>query len=119
MTFGHLDVGVRLHLANSRRRWVPYGDLAVTFWPVSDVLENGERTTTDFSGRSNYSLGGGLAIYLSEAWALDVNFKWGMGGFKDVEVGNISAGGTSEHLHTFLGIVAESARLTVGVSWWP
>ena len=68
VTFGHVDVGVRLNLANSRRRWVPYGDLAVTFWPVSDVLENGERTTTDFNGRSNFSLGGGLAVHLSEAW---------------------------------------------------
>ena len=46
VTFGHVDLGVRLHLANSRSRWVPYGDLAVTFWPVSDVLKNGERTTT-------------------------------------------------------------------------
>ena len=86
---------------------------------MSDVLENGERTTTDFNGRSNFSLGGGLAVHLSEAWALDVNFKWGMGGFKDVEVGNISAGGTIEHLHTFLGIEAASTRLTFGVSWWP
>ncbi len=62
VTFGHVDFGMRLHLANSGRRWVPYGDLAVTFWPVSDILKNGERTTTDFSGRPPYSLGGGLAI---------------------------------------------------------
>ena len=119
VTFGHIDLGVRLHLANSRRRWVPYGDLAVTFWPVSDVLKNGERTTTDFGGRANSSLGGGLAIYLSEAWALDVNVKRGTGGFKDVPVGNISIGGSEEHVHTFLGIWAESDRFTVGVSWWP
>ena len=119
VTFGHVDFGVRLHLANSRRRWVPYGDLAFTFWPVSDVLENGDQTTTDFSGVPTFSLGGGLAIYLSEAWALDVNFKWGKGQFKDVEVGNISAGGSEQHSHTFLDIDAASARLTVGVSWWP
>ena len=119
VTFGHIDLGVRLHLANSRRRWVPYGDLAVTFWPVSDVLKHRERTTTDFGGRATSSLGGGLAIFLSETWALDVNFKGSRGGFKDVEVGNISGGGTSEHSHTFLDIWAESARFTVGVSWWP
>ena len=118
VTFAHVDYGVRLHLANSRR-WVPYGDLALTFWPVSDVLKNGEQTTTDFSSLPTFSLGGGLAIYLSEAWALDVNFKLGKGYFKDVEVDNISDGGTSEHLHKFLDIHAESARLTVGVSWWP
>ena len=118
VTLAHVDYGVRLHLANSRR-WVPYGDLALTFWPVSDVLKNGEQTTTDFSGLPTFSLGGGLAVYLSEAWALDVNFKLGKGYFKDVEVDNISDGGTSEHLHKFLDIHAESARLTVGVSWWP
>ena len=118
VTSAHVDYGVRLHLANSRR-WVPYGDLALTFWPVSDVLKNGEHTTTDFSGLPSFSLGGGLAIYLSEAWALDVNFKLGKGYFKDVEVDNILDGGTSEHLHKFLDIHAESARLTVGVSWWP
>ncbi len=120
VTFGHLDVGVKLHLANSRRRWVPYGDVAFTSWPVSAVLKNGERTTTDFTGRPSLSLGGGLAVYLSEAWALDVNLKIGRnGGFKDVEIGNISAGLSEQHSHTFVGIEAASARLTVGVSWWP
>ena len=83
-----------------------YGDLAVTFWPVSDILKNGERTTTDFSGRPPYSLGGGLAIYMSEAWALDVNFKAGQGGFKDVPAGDISIGGSAEHVHELLGIEA-------------
>ena len=43
VTFGHIDYGVRLHLANSRRRWVPYGDITFTFWPVRDALKNGEK----------------------------------------------------------------------------
>lgn len=119
VTFGHADVGVKLHLADSRRRWVPYGDLAITFWPVSDVLEHGERTTTDFAGRSNYSLGGGLAIYLSEAWAVDMNAKWGKGGFRDVEVGNLVNRGSEPHVHTVRDVYAESTRFTVGISWWP
>ena len=119
VTFGHVDLGLRLHLANSLRRWVPYGDIAFTFWLVSDVLKNGEHTTTDFSGLPTFSLGGGLAIYLSEAWALDANFKGAKGAFKDVPVDNISVGGGEQHVHTFLDIDAESARLTVGVSWWP
>lgn len=120
VTFGHVDVGVRLHLANSQRRWVPYGDLAFTIWPLSDVLENGDRTTTNFTGSSyGLTLGGGLAIYLSEAWALDVNFKWARGGFRDVEIGNISAGANEHHVHFFRSFDAESARFTVGISWWP
>ena len=31
MTFSHVDLGARLHVATGRRRWVPYGDLALTF----------------------------------------------------------------------------------------
>ena len=119
VTFGHAELGLRLHLANSRRRWVPYADVAFTFWPVSDVLKNGEQTTTNFTSPPTFSLGGGLAIYLSKAWALDVNFKGGKGRFTDVEVGNISSGGTSGHVHRFLDFDATSARLTFGISWWP
>ena len=62
VTFGHVELGMRLHLLNKGRRWVPYGDVAATFWPVSDILKNGSRTTTDFTGRPPYSLGGGLAL---------------------------------------------------------
>lgn len=118
VTFGHVDLGLRLHLANRQRRWIPYADVAVTSWPLSDVLKNGERTTTNFTGRPPYSLGGGLAIYLSESLALDVNVKAGKGGFRDVEIGNLSAA-ESEPSHEFIDITAESARFTVGVSWWP
>ena len=120
VSFGHIDYGMRLHLANSRRRWVPYADIALfTFRPVRDVLKNGERNTTDFSSLPSASLGAGLAIYLSESWALDVNFKGGQSAFNDVEVGNISNGATREHTHTFLDIPTKSNRLTIGISWWP
>ena len=119
VTFGHVDLEMRLHLANSRRRWVPYGDLTITFWPVSDVLKNGEQTTTDFKGLPTSSLGGGLAIYLSETLALDVNFKAARGLFKDIPVGNILDEEHEQHAHTFLDLGAKSARFTVGVSWWP
>ena len=118
MTFEHVDLGVRLNLANGRRRWVPYGDLALTVWPVSDVLKNGKRTT-DFRSMPTFSVGGGLAIYLSEAWALDVNVKAGRGTFKDVPAGNIAAGGMSMHLGNPLDLDAASVRLSVGFSWWP
>ncbi len=118
MTFEHVDLGVRLHLAGGRR-WVPYADLALTFWPVSDVLKSGEHTTSDFTSMPTSSVGGGFAIYLSESWALDVNVKAAKGRFRDVPVGNIPAGGTSRHSGTRLHLDAASARLSVGVSWWP
>ena len=55
MTFAHVDLGVRLHLTGGGRRWVPFGDLALTFWQVSDVLENGERTTSDFTSMPTFN----------------------------------------------------------------
>ena len=119
VTFGHLDLGVRLHLHDARRRWVPYGDLALTFWPVTDVVKNSERTTTDFTSLPTFSVGGGLAIYLSEAWALDVNVKAAKGTFNDVPAGNLAAGHARRRLDAPLDVDAVSLRLSVGVSWWP
>ena len=119
LTFGYLDLGVRLHLADGRHRWVPYGDLALTFWPVRDVIKNSKRTGADFTSRPTFSVGGGLAIYLSEAWALDVNVKAGKGAFQDVPVGDVLADGTSRHAGARLDLDAASVRLGVGVSWWP
>ena len=51
--------------------------------------------------------------------ALDMNFKMAKGFFKDVPLGNIMDEGREDHVHTFHDLSAESARFTVGVSWWP
>ena len=116
---GHVDLGARLHLSDGRRRWVPYGDLALTFWLVTDVLENGGWTSADFTSRPAFTAGGGLAVYLSEAWALDVNVKAGKGRFRDVPVDHVPTGGTSGHAGAQLDLDAASVRLGVGVSrWW-
>lgn len=101
-TFSHVDLGVRLHLAG-RRRWVPYGDLALTFWRISDVLRNGHRTTIDFTSVPTLSVGGGIAIYLSKSWALDLNVKAAGGAFSGAA----------------LPLDAASSRLGVGLAWWP
>ena len=119
MTFSHVDLGVRLHVAAGSRRWVPYGDLALTFWRVSDVLKSGERTTTDFMSMPTFSVGGGLAIFVSESWALDVSFKAAEGTFRNVILANTPAGGTSGRSGTVLHLDAASVRLGVGLSWWP
>ena len=39
VTFAHVDLGVRLQLTDVRRPWVPYADLALTYWPVRDVVK--------------------------------------------------------------------------------
>ena len=111
VTVGHVDLGVRLHIASSRRRWVPYGDVALTPRVVSaDVVNNDEVNTVDFSG-SSLTLGGGLAVYLAEAWALDLNVKWSGGEFTEVDLGSV--------VLENLDIDATSGRITLGVTWWP
>ena len=119
LTFAHVDVGVRLHLAAGRRRWVPYGDLALTWWPVTDVLRDGEPTHTDFTSQPTLSVGGGFAVYLSATWALDVNVKAGKGRFVDVPIGTVRAAGTGGHSGARRDLDAASIRLGVGFSWWP
>ena len=119
VTFSHVDLGARLHWAGGRRRWVPYADLALTFWRVSDVVEHGEETAADFTSRPTFSAGGGVAIQLWESWALDVNVKAARGTFRNVPAGDAPAGGASGQPDTLLHPGAASARLAVGVSWWP
>ena len=119
LTFAHVDVGVRLHLAADRHRWVPYGDLALTWWPVTDVLRDGEPTNTDFTSGPTLSMGGGFVVYLSETWALDVNVKAGKGRFADVPIGAARAGGTGGPSGVRSDLDAASIRLGVGLSWWP
>ena len=116
--FGHVDLGARLHVTDGRRRWVPYGDLALTFWPVTDALENGKWTATDFTSRPTFTIGGGIAVYLSEAWAVDVNVKAGKGTFEDFPVGSTPTRGTGGRRGTLPDLDAMSFRLGVGVSWW-
>ncbi|MDH3224497.1 MAG: porin family protein, partial [Gemmatimonadota bacterium] len=90
VTVGHVDLGVRLHLANSRRRFIPYGDLALTPRVVSaDVVDDTEVRTVEFSGAS-FTVGGGLAFYLTEQWALDLNAKWSTGEFSEVDLGSVA-----------------------------
>lgn len=102
LTFSHVDLGVRLHVAD-RRRWVPYGDLALTFRRISDVLRHGHPTTIDVTSAPTLGVGGGIAIYLSDSWALDLNVKTARG--------TLSGGA--------LPLDAASSRLGVGFSWWP
>ena len=117
VTFSHVDVGVRLHLAG-RRRWVPYGDLALTYWRVSDVVENGKQTAAGFTSAPTLGAGGGLVISLSESWALDVNVKAAAGTFENVPAGNAPGGGTTDS-GALLHPDAASVRLGAGVSWRP
>ena len=112
----HADLGVRFHFANSLRSWVPYLEASVGARVVSvddvDAEDDGETTTQsiDFSG-SDFTVGGGLAVYLKENLALDVLLLYSVGEFSNVSIGNVTLGG--------LDFDAKSARFGVGLNWWP
>lgn len=113
-TMGHGDLGVRFHFANSLRSWVPYLQAAITGRVVSvtDGAINDVAQTEDISlVGGGLTLGGGLLIYFSETFGLDLQLDWTGGTFTQIEVGNTTVSG--------LDVEAQSTRFNVGISWWP
>ena len=112
-TLGHADFGARFHFANTLRSWVPYLDVAVggRGASVKDVEANGQSLgDITFSGGA-FSLGGGISVYFSQTFALDVGLKVSGGTFTEVDLGAVSLNN--------LDIDANSTRFRVGVVWWP
>jgi len=112
-TMGHFDLGVRYHFANSLHRWVPFVDAALGARAVS--VEDAVSDSTNvgkvtFSGGA-FSLGGGVAFFTSEKFALETVLKFTGGKFEQIDVGNVSVRN--------LDIDASSFRFKLGVSWWP
>jgi opacity protein-like surface antigen len=110
---GHVDLGVRYHFANALRRWVPYAQASFGYRAVTVVdptVDGVRRNEVELSG-GGFSLGGGLAYYLSEAFSLDAQLLWTGGEFTTLRVDNISATG--------FDVDATSSRFNLGVSWWP
>jgi hypothetical protein len=113
-TMGHGDLGVRFHFANSLRSWVPYLQAAITGRVVSvtDGAINDVAQTEDISlAGGGLTLGGGLLVYFSETFGLDLQLDWTGGTFTQIEVGNTTVSG--------LDVEAQSTRFNVGISWWP
>ncbi|MGI9625915.1 MAG: outer membrane beta-barrel protein [Longimicrobiales bacterium] len=107
---GYADLGLRVHLADSRRRLVPYAEGAVGTRGVAADLDSGSGPQrVNFNG-GTLSVGAGLNVYVSEYWALDANLRWSKGSFSDVTVGGTPVAGSV--------VSADSARLKLGVLWW-
>lgn len=109
----HVEVGMRLHFANSLRRWVPYLEAAIgaRAVQVENARVDGEATErVDFNG-SVFSLGGGLGVHLGEALALDLGLVVGGGEFNEIDVGPVALQN--------LDLDARSVRLNLGLTWWP
>lgn len=111
---GHGEIGARFHFANSLRRVVPFLEAAVGARAVSVDGPTVEGSETDeeltFSG-SAFSFGGGMGVHFSESWALDLGLVWSGGEFSQIDVGAVSVSG--------FDLDATSARLNLGIVWWP
>jgi hypothetical protein len=109
----HIDLGVRYNFANSLNRWVPFleGALGARAVSVEDARSDGEDVgTVTFTGGA-FSLGGGIAFFTSEKFALETLVKFTGGTFEEVEIGDVSVSN--------LDIEASSFRFKLGISWWP
>lgn len=111
-TMGHFDVGVRFNFASSLRPWVPFLEGALGYRAVSvsnPVVQGTPRNELSLEG-AGLTLGGGVAFYFVESFALDVALLWTGGEFDTVRVDDVSVGN--------LDVDANSSRLNVGVAWW-
>ncbi len=112
-SMAHVDLGLRYSFANSLRRWVPFLEAAVGVRAVEvdDAVLDGDNVgTIKFSGGS-FSLGGGVAYYVTQKIAIESLIKLTAGRFEDRNIGNVT-------IHD-LDIEATSTRLKIGVAWWP
>lgn len=110
-TLGHADLGVRFNFANSLRSWVPYLSGALTARAVS-ISDIGGNTGTEGSiSGGGFTLGGGIMIYPSQAFAVDISALFTQGQYTTLTVG-----GTSQ---TGFDVDSSSNRFSVGIAWWP
>ena len=112
-TMGHGDLGVRFHFANSLRSWVPYLQAALSARGVSvdDAVIGGntERDVGFYGGA--FSIGGGIMFFFNETLAADLQLMGSGGSFERVKIDNVTIEG--------LEFDATSARLNIGIAWWP
>lgn len=112
-TMGHFDLGIRFNFANSLRSFVPFlqGTVGARAVGVSDPIVSGTpRNTVSLSGAS-FTFGGGVDIYFSQSFALDLQLLVTGGEFTTLTVDNASLSG--------FDVNATSSRFNIGVGWWP
>jgi hypothetical protein len=112
-SLAHTDFGARFHFASTLRSWVPYLEVALggRAATVSDATSNGNEVgDINFLGGS-FSFGGGIYLYFTETFGMDVGLKLTGGEFDEVDLGPI--------LLDDLDIDATSTRFKIGIVWWP
>lgn len=113
-TLGHADLGLRFHFANSLRSWVPYvqGGFSGRAVSLSDIPAGNPLSGREVSiSGTSLTFGGGVMIYPSQAFAVDLSVAVNGGQFTTLTVDNTS--------QTGFDIDSTSTRINVGFAWWP
>jgi opacity protein-like surface antigen len=114
----HGDLGVRWHFLPGRVL-VPYADVAVSSRRVSTEIEgeDGQGNPVEgelkMTGGVGFAVGGGVQYFFKPNLALDTQLKLNFGGSFD------KAEFDGDEIQGFEDTSASSARLFVGVSWYP
>ena len=112
-TLGHFDLGVRLNFAGAPRIWVPFLQASFTARAVrvsGGTYEGSPIDDASLSG-GTFALGGGVDVYFTEAFALDLQLLWSGDAITRLTVDDSSVDD--------FDLDARSARLNLGVVWWP
>jgi hypothetical protein len=116
-TLAHLDVGARYTFLDSRSRLRPAVEAAAGMrrvaWSDHDFGAPYGRGKGRFDGWS-YTLGGGAAYYVNSSLAVDMGLRVTLGSFDRLNVEKVPY-----DLESGAFVDATSARLGVGLSWFP
>jgi hypothetical protein len=114
---GHVELSGRWHFASASRALVPFLEVG---YAARAVVQN-DFVFFDDSGNSlagdlsflgtGVSFGGGLQYHVTPTMALGGSLKWTVGNFTTVKLDDVSVDG--------LDIRATTARINLGLTWYP
>jgi opacity protein-like surface antigen len=107
---GHADLAGRFSIANPASPLVPYLELGISSIALVDEdEESGDDVTISGTG---FTGAAGLNYFFSPKLALDANVRFTMGELDTLKIGG-------ESVTTDEGIDATTARINIGISWFP
>jgi opacity protein-like surface antigen len=107
---GHADLAGRFSIANPASALVPYLELGISSIALVDEdEESGDDVTISGTG---FTGAAGLNYFFSPKLALDANVRFTMGELDTLKIGG-------ESVTTDEGIDATTARINIGISWFP
>ncbi len=116
----HVDFGARFHFANTLRQWVPYLEAALSARAMrvggADV-DGAELVDNITRSGGAFTFGGGMAVFLSEQFALDFGLDISTGEFTDISGDFRKLQGGRKTISGF-DIDATSSRFGFGFQYW-